>query len=819
MRSWWISPRRVGLGLCLVGFLWGITLINFTIDRSQRETPSPQPEQLRDEIISLSEAYVSSLARDQRWVRDGPRIGLDTGYDLKRPMAVLLQAILGRLDRIETQISVLSNDSAVTFSSRNLSFPIRLPNKEEIDNSKQTLVDLITSKVSCELTGNEKKAWPDCAGKVAWMEKMWRQDTCYQDYGVDGTICAFRIYLSHVESWCPEMDGLIKDKLKTSAGPTFRVRLPGASPHPINIGPLPILHRPQEKAGINLDLNKLFSLFKEKDKKQYDWIKLRLRQHWPLWTSAAELFRTNYTIEGERHKKSIVIFMGLLSHNGWNFGEGAFRGGPLGELVQWSDLISSLHILGHSIEITSKVDQFVKILLRDPHSKNQGCPPKLPSDFDLIFTDISGLRMIKHHLKSHKRYACRLRVLDSFGTEAPYNDRTWVMKSQRNKKIYDTQWGKHELNLKQFYTMFPHSPDNTFLGFVVEEVNSSLSRTPEQEERRNISLVYGKDRTMWEGKENLVRVIHEAGFEVHGTVFLDGGESAKAIPDFVINHGLLAPEHFQRLLRRTKLFVGLGFPYEGPAPLEAIANGAIFLNPKFSPPRGRGNTDFFNGKPTSRNLTSQHPYVEEFVKHSVITVDIEDADAVKKALEGIKKSDTTPHLPFEYTALGTLQRVALLLENQDFCNSAFDFDDFPSDEEGGIETLRFNQLPRRPWPPKSSFIVGFASPGQNCKEYCHSSSLICDSSFLPLINSQAYLRSYGLSCSKVRIDDAFHLPAFNAKAEECLLQRNSQLRFSCVAAPPNATLQRICPCRDYIEEQTAICKHCLFGQPWIDKVQ
>ena len=47
------------------------------------------------------------------------------------------------------------------------------------------------------------------------------------------------------------------------------------------------------------------------------------------------------------------------------------------------------------------------------------------------------------------RYACRLRVLDSFGTEAPYNDRTWVMKSQRNKKIYDTQWGKHELNLKQ----------------------------------------------------------------------------------------------------------------------------------------------------------------------------------------------------------------------------------------------------------------------------------------------------------------------------------------------------------------------------------
>ena len=35
------------------------------------------------------------------------------------------------------------------------------------------------------------------------------------------------------------------------------------------------------------------------------------------------------------------------------------------------------------------------------------------------------------------------------------------------------------------------------------------------------------------------------------------------------------------------MFVGLGFPYEGPAPLEAIADGCFFLNPKFSPPIGK----------------------------------------------------------------------------------------------------------------------------------------------------------------------------------------------------------------------------------------
>lgn len=51
-----------------------------------------------------------------------------------------------------------------------------------------------------------------------------------------------------------------------------------------------------------------------------------------------------------------------------------------------------------------------------------------------------------------------------------------------------------------------------------------------------------------------------------------------------------------------QLFVGLGFPYEGPAPLEAIANGCAFLNPKFNPPKSSKNTDFFIGKPTLREV-------------------------------------------------------------------------------------------------------------------------------------------------------------------------------------------------------------------------
>jgi alpha-1,3(6)-mannosylglycoprotein beta-1,6-N-acetyl-glucosaminyltransferase len=55
-----------------------------------------------------------------------------------------------------------------------------------------------------------------------------------------------------------------------------------------------------------------------------------------------------------------------------------------------------------------------------------------------------------------------------------------------------------------------------------------------------------------------------------------------------------------------QLFVGLSFPYEGPAPLEAIANGCAFLNPKFTPPKSSKNTDFFKGKPTLREVRWRH---------------------------------------------------------------------------------------------------------------------------------------------------------------------------------------------------------------------
>lgn len=64
---------------------------------------------------------------------------------------------------------------------------------------------------------------------------------------------------------------------------------------------------------------------------------------------------------------------------------------------------------------------------------------------------------------------------------------------------------------------------------------------------------------MWKNADDYLKNVLETQLEVHGTVNIEGGE----IPKFVINHGVLSGMEWHRLLRQVRLFLGLGFPYEG----------------------------------------------------------------------------------------------------------------------------------------------------------------------------------------------------------------------------------------------------------------
>lgn len=108
------------------------------------------------------------------------------------------------------------------------------------------------------------------------------------------------------------------------------------------------------------------------------------------------------------------------------------------------------------------------------------------------------------------------------------------------------------------------------------------------------------------------------------------------MPSYVHNHGILNLTDLQALLQESKVFIGMGFPYEGPAPLEAIAHGCFFLNPRIIPPLDRTNSQFFAGKPTLRSITSQNPYTERFIgKPYVYTFDMNNATEVESVLVDI----------------------------------------------------------------------------------------------------------------------------------------------------------------------------------------
>lgn len=734
---WKLSSQKLGFFLVTFGFIWGMMLLHFTI---QQRTQPESSSMLREQILDLSKRYIKALAEENRDVVDGPYAGVMTAYDLKKTLAVLLDNILQRIGKLESKVDNLVNGTGANSTNSTTAVP-SLVSLEKIN-----VADIINGvQEKCVLPPMD--GYPHCEGKIKWMKDMWRSDPCYADYGVDGTSCSFFIYLSEVENWCP--------------------RLPWRAKNPYEEADHNSL------AEIRTDFNILYGMMKKHE--EFRWMRLRIRRMADAWIQAIKSLAEKQNLE-KRKRKKILVHLGLLTkESGFKIVETAFSGGPLGELVQWSDLITSLYLLGHDIRISASLAE-LKEIMKKVVGNRSGCPTVGDRIVELIYIDIVGLAQFKKTLgPSWVHYQCMLRVLDSFGTEPEFNHASYAQ-----SKGHKTPWGKWNLNPQQFYTMFPHTPDNSFLGFVVEQhLNSSDIHHINEIKRQNQSLVYGKVDSFWKNKKIYLDIIHTY-MEVHATVY---GSSTKNIPSYVKNHGILSGRDLQFLLRETKLFVGLGFPYEGPAPLEAIANGCAFLNPKFNPPKSSKNTDFFIGKPTLRELTSQHPYAEVFIgRPHVWTVDLNNREEVEDAVKAILNQKIEPYMPYEFTCEGMLQRINAFIEKQDFCH-------------GQVM-----------WPPLSALQVKLAEPGQSCKQVCQESQLICEPSFFQHLNKEKDLLKYKVTCQSSELYKDILVPSFYPKSKHCVFQ-GDLLLFSCAGAHP--THQRICPCRDFIKGQVALCKDCL----------
>lgn len=65
---------------------------------------------------------------------------------------------------------------------------------------------------------------------------------------------------------------------------------------------------------------------------------------------------------------------------------------------------------------------------------------------------------------------------------------------------------------------------------------------------------------------------------------------------------------------------------------------------------------------------------------------------------------------------------------------------------------------------------------------------------------------YKVTCQSSELYKDILVPSFYPKSKHCVFQ-GDLLLFSCAGAHP--THQRICPCRDFIKGQVALCKDCL----------
>ncbi|XP_040004991.1 alpha-1,6-mannosylglycoprotein 6-beta-N-acetylglucosaminyltransferase A-like [Xiphias gladius] len=604
--------------------------------------------------------------------------------------------------------------------------------------------DQIKEDENCPLPPMD--GYPNCEGKLKWMREMWKTDPCYSSYGVNGSLCSILIYLSEIESWCPLLPGREVSSAQVENSKTG-----------------------SDQAVVRASLEGLYPSLEKRV--QFRWIHQRIQSMEEIWVEAGRSFSAKYILT-EQKAKQILVHPGVVTEeSGLKIAENAFNGGPLGELVQWSDLISTLHILGHHLHFSASIADLKDFL----GVKTGGCPPPHSKvEANLIYTDIIGLRQFQKVLQtSWIKYKCRIRVLDSFGTEPDFNHAAWAQK--HNLK---SPFGGLNLIPAQFYSMFPHTPDNTFLGFVVQhQLNSGETELLKSTKRQNQALVYGKNAKFWKGKGAYLDIIHKY-LEIHGTV-----DDSTPIPSYVKNHGIIKGTEVQTLLRQSKVFVGLSFPYEGPAPLEALANGCVFLNPRLHPPQSSLNTQFFKGKPNLRELTSQHPYLEAIGEPYVWMVDMYNKTDVENALTAILKQNIEPYLPFELTCEGMLQRVNILIEKQDFCSSTGS------------------------WPPLSALQVLKAEAGTSCKQACQRVGLICEPAFFPYLNSSKNLANYSVDCQTSEVSDSHVvLPAYNHSRKHCLFQ-SDPLLFSCVRS--TQSLIRICPCRDYIKDQIALCRACV----------
>ncbi|ESN93571.1 hypothetical protein HELRODRAFT_180890 [Helobdella robusta] len=446
--------------------------------------------------------------------------------------------------------------------------------------------------------------------------------------------------------------------------------------------------------GLNFEKSTTFNFLLEHMSMDWHfwWMSTRLEAIWPQVKS--EAFKIVGDCE-EFHpysRKKIIITPGLLTLTNFASPQTIKNGGSLGELMQWADLVAGCLALCQQVVVRSNlkvVANELKAMSLSSLEKNkngirtsedQGCAGA--DEVDIIFTDIPGYRALPQQITQLYKY--KFRILDVYGTEPAYNDLAFI--KAHNLSV---GWGGLDLNPKQFYTMFPHTPDNSFLGFMItkDQIYNRHANYNDDNDINNGNINNKDDDKRVNNNNNHNEDDNPIRFQ-------------KLLPEGSELLGIQDVNSYKKLLSSAKVCVGLGDPIESPSPLLALASGCIFLNPA-------KNLTLF-GKPTSRIITSQHPYLERYIKEPhVFTFDAHDSKQLEAVMQRIAKiKDFAPVFPYAFSVRGFLHNLNDRLLGQNFCTD--------------------NNIKRSK--STNDHYNFYLADGNHidCKELCYDKNLICE---------------------------------------------------------------------------------------------
>jgi hypothetical protein len=347
----------------------------------------------------------------------------------------------------------------------------------------------------------------------------------------------------------------------------------------------------------------------------------------------------------------------------------AARGGAMGEIVASDSLAFGLRRLGYEVVEIGSLRQFARHFLsawrhRRRSAGESPLPPSrgLRRRLDYVFFDPVTFELACRYRLLRRGLGHLCLVLEPFGTSP-------------GRVSGRAPW----LDTRRYLTPFPDDHGwNTFLGVLPFREDDQPPTDPPALRARIAGRLGGKKRqgVIWAKEARYLQ--GEAGRLVewlssvctlHATLAPENGVRPGRLPAGVVNHGCLAPARFRELLAESSFLIGLGDPIAGCSPIEALAAGCVYINPRFSPVR------YVNGE-RDLPVSSQSPWAEKIGPPFVQTVDLQDHEAVlraahtsfdgvalRAALDGTKGSQALVEAVWDYFEPAYLDRLRGILQS------------------------------------------------------------------------------------------------------------------------------------------------------------